>query len=101
MHTYIERLRCKTAARRLAASRSPKNRRVPLRDRIQTWYADLGASDRQRVYYMEELTPLFGSASSKIGPALHDLGWRRIRYWQSVGSYRRVWAPPESPWVAG
>ncbi|MHA1539930.1 MAG: hypothetical protein ACTSXQ_05600 [Alphaproteobacteria bacterium] len=74
--------------------RAEKNK--PLDVKIHEWYSQLPAHDKKEYYTMEELKARFPVAPSRIGTALHELGWQRKRNWKSSGSHGRYWIPPEN-----
>ncbi|MHA1540340.1 MAG: hypothetical protein ACTSXQ_07680 [Alphaproteobacteria bacterium] len=79
-------------AERTRKHRAEKNK--PLDVKIYEWHAALPIQERQERYTMEELKELFPVAPSRIGGALHKLGWQRKRNWKGGGSYGRYWMPP-------
>lgn len=85
--TYKERLLKKREA---ALAKKVENEK-PLRERIAEWYKNQPASEKLRPYSMNELVQYFNLPPSVIGPALHELGWKRIRVWGD-GPYLRLWS---------
>jgi hypothetical protein len=71
-----------------------RRKRDALAARIDRWWSELPPEQRQTVYHMEDLHALFRAAPGRIGLALHQLGWVRVRSWSGQSAHRRVWHPP-------
>lgn len=64
-----------------------------LAQNIKAWYEEQGVN-RFPSYSMQFLVNTFGVAASKMGLALHELGWSRQRSFQKNKPFCRVWVPP-------
>jgi hypothetical protein len=95
MNRYIRELRQGTAERLAAAAAIRAHAARPLDQKIQEWFAALPPEERRAQYKMSELVLIFNVASSRIGTALHRLGWQRRRSWREGASYSRFWVPAQ------
>lgn len=85
---YMERLRKKRD--KMQTDQRPPLTLVQI---ISDWWENMPDVQRCPCYSMDFLVATFGYASSKIGPALHELGWQRRRSWQPGRPFCRVWVP--------
>lgn len=92
---YIDNLKHWAAEQRAAALAERAYKERPLEDKILDWYAALPPQQRRAYYTMDDLVLLFNAAPSRIGMALHRLGWLRRRCWHGDGSYARFWVPAQ------
>ena len=89
LDSYMDTLRKKRDARLTEQKSEPT-----LIQQISNWWDTLSEVQRLPYYNMTFLVNTFGYASSKIGPALYELGWQRRRSWQKNKPFCRVWVPP-------
>ena len=94
MQTYIKTLKALAAERNAATAAARAARSKPLQERIRDWYDSQTPDNRKTSYTMAELVREFRLAPGLIGPALHELGWKRGRSWRAGSPYGRFWQPP-------
>ncbi len=93
MNPYLEALKRRVAEIRGRQEEERALRSRSLDQKIRDWYAALPPQQRRTYYTMDDLVLLFNAAPSRIGMALHRLGWERRRRWHDDGSYARFWVP--------
>ena len=89
---YMERLKHKRAEAQAIRDAMPKP--STLHERIETWFAGLLDSEKNRPWTMKEFRQIFGETPQKIGAALFDLGWTRKRMWRDDRPTARYWMKP-------
>lgn len=98
MSAYIKQLNQSAAQAAALSPVSPQRRkRDALATRIDRWWTALPPQQRLSAYHMEDLHALFRAAPGRIGLALHQLGWVRVRSWSGQSAHRRIWHPPANP----
>jgi len=65
----------------------------PLHVKINEWWSALPESEQYKQFTMSEFKDQFKVSASKIGTALHSLGWQRKRHWGN-GSHANYWLHP-------
>lgn len=63
-------------------------------DKINEWYNTLPAIEKKRQWSLEELSVRFKRPQQTVAHALHSLGWKRQRRWNTDGPYVRLWMGP-------
>lgn len=90
---YMAWLKGKVAELRAAKE---ARRPLPLPEQIRRWWQSLPQEDRKEAYLFAEIRQVFPVGPSRLGLALHECGFRRVRRWQGPGPYQRFWLPPTS-----
>jgi len=88
---YLQSLRRKAAEYRAEAE---ARRPPPLAEQVRRWWEELPANQRKDAYTLEEVRQLFRVSPGRLGVALHECGFQRLRRWVGSGPYRRFWIPP-------
>ena len=90
---YMTALKVRVAELRAAEE---ARRPLPLSEQIRAWWQSLPPEDRKEAYLLAELRQIFRVGPQRLGMALHEAGFRRVRRWQGPGPYQRRWLPPTS-----
>ena len=90
---FVTHLRRRAAQQQ--ASRTLERAAQPsLAEQVQAWWCGLPEHARKHAYTLAELRAVFLVGPAKLGPALHEAGFRRARDWRGNGPNRRFWIPP-------
>lgn len=92
MPSYLDNYAKRLLRRREEIQAKKAEKESPLQEQITIWHASLPPSEKGIPVSMAFFVKRFGRPPSEIGPVLSEqLNWKRIRNWQSQGSYRRLW----------
>lgn len=88
---WIAQLEQNRAEREAQRAKESAHHIPPIYQKIKRWWHSLAPEEQGNSFSMEYLARQLGECPSKIGPALHALGFVRVRVWKLGSPHKRLW----------
>lgn len=82
---YLTWLKKRSAVLQAAADAHRRYSALP--QRVLRWWQSLPQEQRKKAYLLSDLRAVFRVGPGRLGMALHECGFRRVRRWRGQGPY--------------